>query len=91
MKKYKLDPEEQELLEAFEKGEFVPVENQEGAIKAAMLAAKNPAIIHNGKEAEVFLLETDAIKKLKTKAKKQGVSYKDFAVSILQKFANSPA
>lgn len=91
MKQYKLDKEEQEILEAFEKGELIPVENQAEAIKEAMLAARNtPKDYHGGtKDAEVFMLEDDTIKKLKTKAKKQGIPYKDLAVSVLQKFANS--
>lgn len=85
------DQEEKEIVEAFERGEFVPVKNQEEYKKNLMEAARNTPADYHGEamDAEVFMLEDDTIKKLKTKAKKEGVSYKDLAASVLQKFANS--
>lgn len=84
------DEEEKELIESFERGEWRSIMTPQMKKDIEEAARNTPADYHGGsKDAEVFVLETDTIKKLKSKAKKRGLSYKDLASSVLQKFANS--
>lgn len=84
------DEEEKDIIESFERGEWRSIMTPQMKKDIEEAARNTPDDYHGeGKDAEVFTLETDTIKKLKTKAKKKGISYKDLAVSILQKFANS--
>lgn len=85
-----LDEEEKDLVESFERGEWRSIMTPLMKKDIEEAARNTPADYHGEKkDAEVFVLETDTIKKLKSKAKKKGVSYKDLASSVLQKFANS--
>lgn len=85
-----LDEEEKDLIESVERGEWRSIMTPELKKHYEEVARNTPTDYHGeAKDAEVFMLEDDIIKKLKTKAKKQGIPYKDLAVSVLQKFANS--
>ena len=68
MKYYELTKEEQEILDAVEKGEFVPVENQEEAMREAVLAARNT--LNKIKNINIRLTLRD-LQKLKAKANKR--------------------
>ncbi len=84
------DEEEKELIESVERGEWKSTMTPELKKYYQQVASNTPDDYHGEeKDAEVFVLEDDVIKKLKTKAKKQGISYQDLAASVLQKFANS--
>jgi len=70
MKYYKLTDEEQKLLEEVERGEWVPVKNQDKARREAMEIARNT------------LSKT---KNIKRKAAEEGIPYQTLASSILHK------
>ena len=80
MKYFELDKEEKELLEEFERGEWVPVKNQAKAKKEAMEAARNT--LNKTRNINLRLSERD-LQKLKAKAVKQGIPYQTLASSIL--------
>lgn len=82
MKYYELNKEEQEILDAVERGEFVPVENQEKEKKEAILAARNT--LNKIKNINIRLTLRD-LQKLKTKAIEEGLPYQTLAASILHK------
>ncbi len=82
MKYIQLDQEEKDLLDAFERGEFVPVENPETAKREAMAAAKNT--LNKTKNINIRLTERD-LRRLKTKAIEEGIPYQTLAASILHK------
>lgn len=88
------DAEEKELIESinesFDKGEWKSIQTPEVKKYYQKVARNTPKDYHGEeKDAEVFMLEDDTIRKLKSKAKKEGISYQDLASSVLQKFANS--
>lgn len=82
MQDFDLDKEEQELLEAFENGEFVPVANQEEEMAKAMVSAK--ATLNKTRNINIRLSERD-LYKLKAKAIEEGIPYQTLASSILHK------
>jgi len=85
MKYFELDKEEKELLEEFEKGEWVPVKNQAKAREEAMEAASNT--LDKPKNINLRLSQRD-LQKLKAKAAEDGIPYQTLVGSILHKFAN---
>lgn len=80
MKYFELDKEEKELLEEFERGEWVPVKNQAKARREAIKAAQNT--LNKTRNINLRLSERD-LQKLKAKAVKQGIPYQTLASSIL--------
>jgi len=82
MKYIQLDQEEKDLLDAFERGEFVPVANPEQAKKKAMEAAKNT--LNKTRNINIRLTERD-LYRLKAKAVEEGIPYQTLAASILHK------
>ena len=82
MKYYKLDPEEQKLLEEVEAGEWIPVKNQAQAKKEAMEAARNT--LNKTRNINIRLSERD-LARLKRKAAEEGIPYQTLASSILHK------
>lgn len=82
MQDYDLDKEEQELLEAFEHGEFVPVTNQKEEKVKALASAK--ASLNKTRNINIRLSERD-LYKLKAKAIEEGIPYQTLASSILHK------
>lgn len=85
MKYYELEPWEQELSDAVERGEFVPVPNEE-EIKAELVeAARNTG--SKTKNINIRLSER-TVYKLKAKALREGLPYQTLAASILHKNAD---
>lgn len=84
-KYYELDPEEEEILKAFEEGKLVRVKNFEQAKKDAIEAAKNT--INKNRNINLRLTERD-LSKLKAKAAEEGMPYQTLAASILHKYTN---
>lgn len=84
MQDYDLDNEEQELLEAFENDQFVPVANQKEEKAKALAAAK--ATLNKTRNINIRLSERD-LYKLKAKAIEEGIPYQTLASSILHKSA----
>lgn len=85
MKYFELDKEEKELLEEFEKGEWVPVKNQARARQEAMEAARNT--LDKIRNINLRLSQRD-LQKLKAKAAEDGIPYQTLAGSVLHRFAN---
>ncbi|MBI2596431.1 hypothetical protein HYW46_06920 [Candidatus Daviesbacteria bacterium] len=82
MKFYQLDPEEEEILKAFEEGKLVRVKNFARVKKELMTAAKNT--LNKTKNINIRLSEKD-LYKLKTKAAEEGLPYQTYAASVLHK------
>lgn len=82
MKDYDLDKEEQELLEAFEKGELVSISDITAEKNKAKSAAK--ATLNKTRNINIRLSERD-LYKLKAKAIEEGIPYQTLASSILHK------
>lgn len=84
-KYFELDQEEKEILEAYERGEFIPVKNQTKARNEAIAAAKNT--LNKTKNINLRISERTLFN-LKSKAAEEGLPYQTLASSILHKFAN---
>jgi predicted DNA binding CopG/RHH family protein len=84
MKYFELDKEEKELLEEFERGEWVPVKNQAKARREAIEAARNT--LNKLRNINIRLSERD-LQKLKAKAVENGIPYQTLASSVLHRFA----
>lgn len=82
MKYFELDDEEKQLLEEFERGEWVPVKDLAKVKKEAMEAAKNT--LNKTRNINLRLSERD-LQRLKTKAAREGIPYQTLAASILHK------
>ena len=85
MKVYQLDPEEEEILKAFEEGKLVRVKNFEKEKKMLQEAAKNT--LKKTKNVNLRLSEK-VVHKLKVKAAEEGIPYQTLASSVLHKFVN---
>lgn len=81
MKLYRLDAEEKQILEDFDKGEFVSVKNLEKVKKEFQAIARNTVNIN-------LRLSEKVVAKLKAKAAKAGIPYQTLASSVLHRFAN---
>ena len=82
MKYFELDKEEKELLEEFERGEWVPVKNQAKAKREAMEAAKNT--LSKTRNINLRLSERD-LQKLKARAAREGIPYQTLAASLIHR------
>ena len=82
MKYYELDDEERKILEEYERGDYVSVEDFSKANKEARLAAKNT--LNKTRNINIRLSERD-LYKLKAKAIEEGIPYQTLAASILHK------
>jgi len=80
----KLDPEEQELLESVERGEWKTVENFEEEAAFAKEAAAN---FLRKDERVTLRLSTSDLKRLKQKAAYKGLPYQTFIASVLHEYA----
>jgi len=79
-----LDDEERELLEAYEKGEFVSVPDLEKRKKELQQIARNT--LNKTRNINIRLTERD-LYRLKAKAIEEGIPYQTLASSILHKAA----
>jgi predicted DNA binding CopG/RHH family protein len=85
IKYYDLDPEEEEIIKAFEEGKLVRVKDFEGQKKLLEQAARNT--LNKNRNINIRLSENDLLK-LKAKAMKEGLPYQTLVSSILHKFVS---
>lgn len=85
MKLYQLDPEEEEILKAFEEGKLVKVKNFAKEKKLLEEAARNTT--NKTKNINIRLSERD-LYKLKAKAVREGIPYQTLASSVLHRLVN---
>lgn len=83
-KYYELDPEEEEVLRAFEEGKLVRIKDFDKEKKLLIEAARNTS--KKTKNINIRLSEKD-VQKLKVRAAKEGIPYQTLASSILHKAA----
>ena len=83
--KKKLSKEEKEILESFEKGEWVPVADFSKRKKELMEYARNT--LRKDKRLNIRISERDLVE-LQRKAVKEGLPYQTYVSSILHKFVN---
>jgi len=88
MKYYELTKEEKQILEDFEKGEFVSVKNLAKVKKELQAIARNT--LNKTRNVNLRLSER-VVARLKAKAAKQGIPYQTLASSVLHQFANKEA
>ena len=85
MKIYQLDPEEEQILKAFEEGKLVRVKNFDKEKKMLEEAARNTS----NKTRNINLrLSERVVARLKAKAAKEGIPYQTLASSVLHRFVN---
>jgi len=82
MKYYDLDKEEQEILDAFERGEFKSVGNIGKRKKYFQLVARNT--LNKTKNINIRMSSKD-LQKLKARAVKEGIPYQTLASSIIHR------
>lgn len=81
---YKLDQEEQELLESLESGEWKSIDNLDEEIKSHKETAKNT--LKKDKRINIRLSSND-LELLKTNAAELGLPYQTLVSSILHQYA----
>ena len=87
MKKNKfnyIDSEEKEVMEAFDKGEFVSVKDKDKVIRELKASAKNT--IAKTRHVSIRLSEKDLVK-IKAKSIETGIPYQTLIGSVLHQFA----
>lgn len=82
MKVYQLDPEEEEILKAYDEGKLVRVNDFEKEKKILEEAAKNT--LNKTKNINIRLTERD-LHKLKVKAAREGIPYQTLAASLIHR------
>src|SRR3990167_5507018 len=82
---YKLDAEEQELMDSIERGEWKPVDNLEEELAFAKRAAEN---FFRKEERVTLRLTKYDLKTLKFRAAQKGLPYQTFMASILHQYAD---
>jgi len=85
VKKYKLDAEEQNILESFERGEWKSVSNLEKRKKDLVRYAR--ATLRKDKRLNIRISQHDLLE-LQKRAVSEGLPYQTFVSSILHKFVN---
>jgi predicted DNA binding CopG/RHH family protein len=83
--KAKLTKEEKEILDSFEKGEWVPVSDLPKRRKELAEYARNT--LRKDKRLNIRISERDLIE-LQRKAVKEGLPYQTYVSSIIHKFIN---
>lgn len=83
--KAKLTREEQEILESFEKGEWLPVKNFAKRKEELMAYARNT--LRKDKRLNIRIPERD-LNELQRKAVSEGFPYQTYVSSIIHKFIN---
>jgi predicted DNA binding CopG/RHH family protein len=82
------DDEERDLITAYEKGEFRPVEDQRRAKQAAVQAARR----YLRKDARVNIrLSSADLEMLKRRAAEEGLPYQTLIASVLHKYVSRSA
>lgn len=83
--KAKLSNEEKEILDSFEKGEWVPVTDFPKRKKELFEYARNT--LRKDKRLNIRISERDLLE-LQRKAVKEGLPYQTYVSSIIHKFVN---
>ena len=83
--KTKLTKEEKEILDSFEKGEWIPVSDLSKRKKELAEYARNT--LRKDKRLNIRISERDLIE-LQRKAVKEGLPYQTYVSSIIHKFIN---
>ena len=83
--KTKITKEEKEILDSFEKGEWIPVSNLSRRKKELAEYARNT--LRKDKRLNIRISERDLIE-LQRKAVKEGLPYQTYVSSIIHKFIN---
>ena len=83
MTKHRLDEEEQEILEAFERGSLKSVPNVEREIQEARRIARNT--LTKNKRVNVRLTERD-FERIQLKALEEGIPYQTLIGSLIHKY-----
>ncbi len=83
--KAKLTKKEQEILESFERDEWVPAKNQARRKAELMTYAKNT--MKKDKRLNIRISERD-LTELQRKAVSEGLPYQTYVASIIHKFVN---
>jgi predicted DNA binding CopG/RHH family protein len=85
MKKTKLDKEERELLDSFERGEWKPVKNAAREIAKHRKYARNTL----GKDRRVNIrISSKDLDQLQTVAVQDGIPYQTLMASVLHRYAS---
>ena len=85
MKDPKFDKEEKEILEAYERGEYVSVSDLEEEKKRLKKSAR--ATLRKNKTVSIRLPERD-VEKLKAKAAEKGMPYQTLIASVLHQYSS---
>ena len=83
--KMKLDKEEQDLLESFEKGEWLPVADQKLEIRRHQQYARNT--LKKDKRVNIRL-SSKVLEELQLAAMRQGIPYQTLMASILHRYVH---
>lgn len=83
--KAKLTKEEQEILESFERDEWVPAKNQARRKAELLTYAKNT--MKKDKRLNIRISDRD-LTELQRKAVSEGLPYQTYVASIIHKFVN---
>ena len=83
MKKIKLDPEEQDILDSFERGEWKPVANRSREIARHVQFAKNT--LAKDKRVNIRISSKD-LEQLQTIAVEDGLPYQTLMASVLHRY-----
>jgi predicted DNA binding CopG/RHH family protein len=83
--KNRLTEEEQEILDSFERGEWVPVKDLSKRKKELIRFARNT--LKKDKRLNIRISERD-LNELQKKAVSEGLPYQTFVSSIIHKFVN---
>lgn len=82
-KYYELDPEEEEILKAFEGGKLVRVKNFDKIKKELMVTARNTS--NKTRNINIRLSERD-LQKVRVKAAEEGIPYQTLVASVIHKY-----
>lgn len=83
--KNRLTEEEQEILDSFERGEWVPVKDLSKRKRELIRYARNT--LKKDKRLNIRISERD-LNELQKKAVSEGLPYQTFVASIIHKFVN---
>jgi predicted DNA binding CopG/RHH family protein len=85
MKKKFIDKEEQEIIEAYERGEFKKARNSEQLINRMVTSA----VTHTKKQARINIrMANGDLNALKNLAEEEGLPYQTLISSVLHKYVN---
>jgi predicted DNA binding CopG/RHH family protein len=85
MKKIILDDDEKDILESYERGEWVPVKNQKQEIKKLQQYAKNT--LQKDKRINIRMSSKD-LDQVQVIATQEGIPYQTLVSSIIHKYVS---